>query len=72
MANFENMVFSMGRFTYVQLFSCETFHVFLDVLPIMVIALSNFGWVKSYGSVCRVLYYDALVMLWEWNDFNKF
>jgi hypothetical protein len=43
MANFENMVFSMGRFTYVQLFSCETFHVFLDVLPIMVIALSNFG-----------------------------
>jgi hypothetical protein len=24
-------------------FSCEIFHVFLDALPMMVIALSNFG-----------------------------
>jgi hypothetical protein len=29
----------------------------------MVIALSNFGRVKSYDLVCRVLYYAALAML---------
>jgi hypothetical protein len=41
MANFENMVFSMGRFT--RIFSWEIFHVFLDAFPMMVCALSNFG-----------------------------
>jgi hypothetical protein len=32
-------------------FSCEIFHVFLDALPMMVIALFNFRRVKSYGLV---------------------
>jgi hypothetical protein len=66
MANFENMVFSMGHFIcpiFTKIISCRIFHVFLDVLPMMVIALSNFGLVKSYGSICRVLYSDALGML---------
>ena len=47
MANLKNMVFSMWCFTYVpiftKIFSCEIFHVFLDVLPMMIIVLLNFG-----------------------------
>jgi hypothetical protein len=28
---------------FIEIFSCEIFHVFLDALPMMVITLSNFG-----------------------------
>jgi hypothetical protein len=28
---------------FIKIFSCEIFHIFLDALPMMVIALSNFG-----------------------------
>jgi hypothetical protein len=46
MANFENLVFSMRLHIcpiFTKIFSCEIFHVFLDALPMMIIALSNFG-----------------------------
>jgi hypothetical protein len=37
----------------------------------MVFVLSNFGWVKSYGLVCRVFYCDALMMLLEHASYGK-
>jgi hypothetical protein len=48
---------------FTKISSYKIFHVYLDALPMMVITLSNFGWVKSYGLLCRVLYCAALVML---------
>ena len=50
---------------FTKIFSCEIFHVFLDALLMMVIALSKFGWFKIYGLVYRVFYSVALVMLSE-------
>jgi hypothetical protein len=47
---------------FTKMFSCEIFHVFSNALQMIVIALSNFGWVKSYGLVYRVLYCVALVI----------
>jgi hypothetical protein len=41
---------------FTKIFSCEIFHVFLDEIPMMVISLSNFGWVKSYGLVWCVCF----------------
>ena len=45
-----------------KIFSCEVFHVFLNGLPMMVIAHFDFEGVKSYGLVCCVLHCVALKM----------
>ena len=49
-------------FNFHKISSYETSHVFLNVLPMMVISLSNFGCIKIYDLICRVLYYATLWM----------